>query len=188
MRLFEDIVKRRKEFMTLGDLCNEKGELKQDIKMFFNAFSGLDTVIDVYILSYGVVEDVLKHGKVTNLTVLTPNIRLEDIPDYLSKDNFIEYPIDFIENRLEESKENKKNDIIQYIHIVGTRLKVQFCKIKHINYELLNKLEVMCSIELATGKHKYNIDMIEHWGRFNDDDWITIEDMITPRASSLYKE
>ncbi|GEM_PF-6039891 len=188
MSLFEEIVNRREEFMTLGDLCDENGEIKQDIKYFFNAFSGPNTLTFVQILQYGAVVGILQRSKAKNLRVLIPQLLLEDIPDYLSKDDFINYPIDFNEMVLDDySKEDKRNDVIQSIHIVFRKFKVQFYEIKHINYELLSKLKIMCSVESSTGKHYFNVDMIEHWKKINHDDWITIGDMIIPKASSLYK-
>ena len=106
---------------------------------------------------------------------------LQNFSNYLNHDGYISYSISG--NQLigeDYNKIDKRNDFVVKISILDRDTHVLFGSCTNINPLILKKFKILCTRGRG-GKYERNIDLVEYWDKFDNDDEIIINGILEPR-------
>jgi hypothetical protein len=179
----QKLLSKLDRWVCLGDLFDEKNLINSDFNDFLQMFSSDNRLIFINILQYGILSGMTKNKAEEHLPILIPQIVLEDIPKYLSHDDFIVFPVTNSKSIGEDYlKSEKRKDLITRISIIRRNYNVPFSNISHIDPHILAGFKIICSYK-SKGHYRRDIDLIANWNLFDDNSEITIDGDLVPIIS-----
>ncbi len=178
---FEKLFAKKDEWVSLNDLCNENNRFKANLENFLRTFSTDNGLILVSLFPCGILSGLVDKEVQDSVLIFAPTFSIEDIPQYLNEDGYIAYPVATDRSISEDyPKEKKRQDFVDRIHIVHKKNNVPFSNISHMDIGALNGFRILCTIN-SNGQYRINVDFIENWSRFDQDDLITVTSDLVPR-------
>lgn len=179
--IFESIMARKDKFVTLGEIFDENNQIKRDFEIFLAHFSKDANSVFVSIIEYGIIRGLINHNVEIETPIFLRESYLYNYSNYLDHDGEIFYSISGNQSIDEAyNKTDKRNDFIVKISILDRVTHVLFGNCVDINPLILKKFKVMCT-RVRAGNYERNIDLVECWDEFDDDDEIIIDGVIEPR-------
>jgi hypothetical protein len=178
---YEQLFSKRDNWVSLGNLYDEDNQLNLNFKYFLEAFSADSNLIFVSLIPYGVLSGMVENKVKEDVTIFTWNGLINSVQEYLNKDGFIVYPVSATHSVYEDyPKEKKRQDFLDRIYIVHKNNKVPFSNICHIDPSILIGFRIRCNIN-SKGQHRRDIDFLENWSKFEQDDLIDLASDLVPR-------
>jgi hypothetical protein len=178
---YEVLYSKKDEWVSLSDVCDENNKINTVFESFLRAFSVENGLIFVSLFQYGVLSGLVDKAVKDNLLIFAPTFPIEDIPQYLNKNSYIIYPIASDHSIYQDySREEKRQDFITRIYINQVKNNVPFSYIAHIAPSILSGFRILCNIN-SNGKITRNIDFLEYWSKFDQDDLISITSDLVPK-------
>ena len=178
---FESVLARKEKFITLGDIFDENNQIKYDFKIFLAHFSKNINRVFVSIIEYGIIRGLVNHNVEIEIPIFLRESYLQNFSNYLNHDGYISYSISGNQSIGEDyNKIDKRNDFIVKISILDRDTHVLFGNCADINPIILKKFKIMCT-RVRGGKYERNIDLVEYWDKFDNDDEIIINGILEPR-------
>jgi hypothetical protein len=178
---YEQLFSKRDNWVSLGDLYDEENQLNLNFQYFLEAFSAESNLIFVSLIPYGVLSGMEKNKVKADVNFFTWNGLINNIQEYLNKDGFIVYPLSVTHSTYEDyPKGNKRQDFFDRIHIIQKNNKVPFSNICHIDPSKFTGFRIQCNIN-SNGQYRRDIDFLENWSNFEQDDLIDLAGDLVPR-------
>jgi hypothetical protein len=186
--LYDYVMDNINQFASLGDFYDDKNNLVPEVSKFLAVFGG---EIDIQIYPYSILEDFQEKRKDFPKDILGPNFIIPDfnelsVIEYLKKDGIFSYSVLNRSFTSDHSKEEKRKDLIWQISIKSS-CQPQFSQIKRIDFQVLKKFYIPCTIEKPNGNYLHSKDLNDLWDDLHDDCFISISGIMQPKILKLYE-
>ena len=179
---YEQLFSKRENWVSLGKLYDNNNQLNLNINFFLQAFSTDSKLIFISLIPYGVLSGMIENNVKEDMIIFTCNGLINSVQEYLNHDGFIVYYVSRNHPVYEDyPKEKKRQDFIDRIYIIHKKNNVPFSNIAHLDPGILSGFRIRCNIN-SKGHSKRDIDFIDYWSKFDQDDSISITSDLVPRV------
>ncbi|PKO03494.1 MAG: hypothetical protein CVU43_02405 [Chloroflexi bacterium HGW-Chloroflexi-5] len=183
---YEALLANQNSWVALKDIINEKNQIDIDFAAFLWEFSRDKQNIEFYLFHYVVLEGLVYYKVNPEIPILADPrlnpILLDNIPNYLGKNDIVGFPTNFGAMCVDLSKEDKKKDFITKIRIAHKLINIPFENIMDVKLKYLQWFNVYCTIRKPGQTARRNLNLAEVFDDLELDDMLTLEQDIVAKA------